>query len=327
MRKVRSILVAVKNPQAKSQPAVAKAAQLARAFGAELHLFHAIDEPVQLDALAAYAVDLERYQRDRRDAWLAELGKQADRVRRHEVSVSTGAEWDYPAHEAIVRAALRCGADLIVAERHAEARRATWLLSYTDWELLRAAPMPVLIVKSPRPWRRPGFIAAIDPTHAYAKPSRLDTEILRAGSTMADALGGPLHVMHAYLPLPVVASAVAVNGYMPVRQVEAAARTEATERLQKALAGVDLPIRSRLVIEGHPVDAIPAGVRRSGSSVVVMGAISRSGLKRLFIGNTAEQVLDALPCDVLVVKPPRYAIQPVPRRRRGARVLATPPIL
>ena len=34
-----------------------------------------------------------------------------------------------------------------------------------------------------------------------------------------------------------------------------------------------------------------------------MGAISRSGLKRLVIGNIAEQVLDALPCDVLVLKP------------------------
>jgi nucleotide-binding universal stress UspA family protein len=31
--------------------------------------------------------------------------------------------------------------------------------------------------------------------------------------------------------------------------------------------------------------------------------MSRSGLKRIFIGNTAERVLDGLQCDVLVVKP------------------------
>jgi nucleotide-binding universal stress UspA family protein len=35
-----------------------------------------------------------------------------------------------------------------------------------------------------------------------------------------------------------------------------------------------------------------------------MGAMSRSGLKRIFIGNTAEQVLDSLQSDVLIVKPP-----------------------
>jgi universal stress protein E len=40
-----------------------------------------------------------------------------------------------------------------------------------------------------------------------------------------------------------------------------------------------------------------------GADLVVMGAVSRSGLKRLALGSTAERVLDFLPCDVLVVKP------------------------
>jgi universal stress protein E len=34
-----------------------------------------------------------------------------------------------------------------------------------------------------------------------------------------------------------------------------------------------------------------------------MGSISRSRLKRLFIGATAERTLEKLPCDLLVVKP------------------------
>jgi universal stress protein E len=51
--------------------------------------------------------------------------------------------------------------------------------------------------------------------------------------------------------------------------------------------------------------------------IVVMGAISRSGLKRLIIGNTAERVLDFLECDVLIVKPKRFHNK-VPRARRGA---------
>jgi universal stress protein E len=33
-----------------------------------------------------------------------------------------------------------------------------------------------------------------------------------------------------------------------------------------------------------------------------MGAVSRRGLRRLFLGNTAEEVLDKLPCDLLIVK-------------------------
>jgi universal stress protein E len=39
------------------------------------------------------------------------------------------------------------------------------------------------------------------------------------------------------------------------------------------------------------------------ADAVILGAISRSGLKGLFLGNTAEDVLDRLPCDLIIVKP------------------------
>jgi universal stress protein E len=52
-----------------------------------------------------------------------------------------------------------------------------------------------------------------------------------------------------------------------------------------------------------------------------MGAVSRSGLKGLFIGNTAERVLDSLTCDVLVVKPTDFKRR-VSRAVRGAKLVA-----
>jgi universal stress protein E len=54
-----------------------------------------------------------------------------------------------------------------------------------------------------------------------------------------------------------------------------------------------------------------------------MGAVSRSALQRVFIGNTAERVLDALACDVLVVKP-RGTKTRVAAEERGMRVVAPP---
>jgi universal stress protein E len=56
-----------------------------------------------------------------------------------------------------------------------------------------------------------------------------------------------------------------------------------------------------------------------------MGAVSRSGLKRLLIGNTAERVLDLLTCDILIVKPAQFADR-VPRTRRGVRLVSVPPV-
>jgi len=48
---------------------------------------------------------------------------------------------------------------------------------------------------------------------------------------------------------------------------------------------------------------LPDIVEEFEASVVVLGAISRSRLDQVFIGNTAERVLDELTCDVIVVKP------------------------
>jgi len=70
------------------------------------------------------------------------------------------------------------------------------------------------------------------------------------------------------------------------------------------------------------VDAITGAARRLPAAIVVMGAISRRGLKRLFIGNSAEQLLDELPCDLLVVKPSRF-VTGVPRSRRGVHWMST----
>jgi hypothetical protein len=53
-----------------------------------------------------------------------------------------------------------------------------------------------------------------------------------------------------------------------------------------------------------------------------MGAVSRSGLKRIFIGNTAQRLLDLLPCDILVVKPRQFRAR-VSRNARGVRLVAT----
>jgi universal stress protein E len=64
------------------------------------------------------------------------------------------------------------------------------------------------------------------------------------------------------------------------------------------------------------VDAITGTARRLSAAIVVMGAISRRGLKRFFIGNSAEQLLDELRCDLLVVKPAHF-VTAVPRLRRG----------
>jgi hypothetical protein len=106
MRSIRRILVAVKDPSLKSLPAVTKAAQLARALGAELELFHRISTPLYVDAysLSEPLLDIERTIRRK---CLEELEVVATSVRRKDLKVAVSAEWDYPIYEAVVRRAGR----------------------------------------------------------------------------------------------------------------------------------------------------------------------------------------------------------------------------
>lgn len=324
MRTIRRILVAVKDPTSRSQPAVAKAAQLARALGARLDLFHAITVPLYADLDSdgkADRKDLERKTQaavcQRLDVVAAKLGDGA--------KVTVTAQWDFPAYEAVVRQAHRTKADLVVAERHAGRHFVPWLLHLNDWELLRSCPMPVLLVKTPGAYNHPVVLAAVDPTH-FAKPVKLDDVILQIGSAVAQALRGTLHVVHAH---PSVQSGTkATDAFDPknAERINSKFATAAKKQLDLLLRTTKMPRSRRHLEGGEPVDAINAVARAIRSDIVVMGALSRSGLKRVFIGNTAESLLDRLACDLLIVKPLRFAGR-VPSARRGVRVISLMPVV
>ena len=55
-------------------------------------------------------------------------------------------------------------------------------------------------------------------------------------------------------------------------------------------------------LPGKTNKILPMFVRSHNMDLVVMGAIARWGIKRAVIGSTAERVMDALPCDVLIVR-------------------------
>ncbi|MGH7107324.1 MAG: universal stress protein, partial [Acetobacteraceae bacterium] len=118
MSAIRRILVAIKDPWARSLPAVSKAAQLAQALDAELQLFHARSEPLYVDVTQANGHDLAQLEHMGLTKPSRRLEALARRMQTRSVEVSWKVDWDFPAYEAVIRAARRFKADLIVAERH-----------------------------------------------------------------------------------------------------------------------------------------------------------------------------------------------------------------
>jgi universal stress protein E len=320
---IRRILVGIKDPGSRALPAVAKAARLAGAFRAELVLFHAIAVPLAAEPYLYANGGLKKFRSNMRERTLEKLGRIANRLRRQKLRVRIAADWDFPVHEAIIRQARRVKADLIVADCHSGHRFVPWLLHLTDWELLRTSPLPVLLVKSRRAWRHPTVLAAVDPVHIFAKPAALDAGILRAGAQLSRALRGSLHVMHAYFPVPAATASFVGARSRVIAQVRAATEERARQAFDRVLRATKIPRSRRHLVKGPSMEAIPRTARAVRAGIVVMGAVSRSALKRIVIGNTAEIVLGALPCDVLVVKPARFVTR-VSRARHGMRIVATP---
>jgi universal stress protein E len=322
MPTIRRILVTIKTFGGKLSPAVLKAAQLARAYGAQLELFHGLTEPLYADNVMLRDQTLGSLEQDLRQNARRRLEAIADRLRVHSIRVTVCVEWDHPGHEAIIRRATAIKADLIIASLHEGRHRLPWLLRLTDWELARLSPIPVLLVKSASLYRHPAILAAIDPGHAHAKPLQLDRAILSVGKRLAAALRGSLHAVYAYPRFPV---SVSPDGIAPAVLESLQAEAERSARLlfQRALRPMRIPHSRQHLIPRPPISAIAEAARDSGCAIVVMGAVSRSGYKRLLIGNTAERLLDDLHCDILVVKPakkPAKFANQVPQQSRGARL-------
>jgi universal stress protein E len=331
MRSVRRILVAVKEPHSRATPAaVHKGLQLARALGARLELFHAITTPIFAETFIYGDRSFSDVTRDMQQLAVKGLDRLAARLgghgRQRRVKISVAAVWDSPAYEAIIRRAHATKADLIVAERHAGRHIAPALLHLNDWELLRRSPVPVLLVKSSARYVHPVVLAAVDPGHSLGKPARLDGAILALGSAVTAALGGRLYAVHAYVPVP--------GGLRPTDALdpETAARINARmaagarARFERVLTRVRVPRSRRLLLALPASQAIGAAAARTRSAIVVMGAVSRSGLRRWVLGNTAESLLDHLSCDLLIVKPPRFD-SGVARRASGARLVPAMPLV
>lgn len=296
------IMVAVRAFDRSSGPLLRRAATLARARKCGLDLVHVIALPYApaVSRRAALQQAAQDIVNDCKKRLLKLTANPALRGIRARVTVT----WDYPAVEGLVRQVLKHRPQLLLVESHRHSRLARPFLSNTDWELIRNCPCPVWLSKPARTRLNGPIVAAVDPLHAHAKPAALDSAILEHALQVA---GQPKRVLmcHAYsFPTqpPVIDGAIEAYWILSEQEVE---RHEAMLRdeLRRLADRTGIPENNRIVAAGDPALVLPRLVRKHRASLVVIGAVSRSAMKRLFIGHTAERLVDRLDCDVLVVKP------------------------
>lgn len=307
MNKPQNILVVV-DPTASEHPAVAKGAMLAERLNARLELY-VCDTKAAREArlIAERAKDPSRRLTVNLKPMLEAL---AAPLRSRGLDVTTECEYADALHIGLLNRAQRTCADLIVKDTHHHSLAKRTLITNTDWHLIRGCPVPLLLTRATVWSGHPTVVAAVDPGHLNDKPALLDHHILEWGQYLVGRLDGVLHVVHAYVPLSIVITAA--EGIAPMASAltpEALAFEDSEKRKQlSALAepyGIDA---SHIHLDlGVPSELLPRMASELKADVLVMGAISRSGLQQVFVGSTAERVLEHLPCDVLIVKSPDFA--------------------
>ena len=195
------VLVAIK-PWQRGLPLESQhASQLADALGAQLMIASAVfDARVasragrgDAAALAARArlIEAERI----------ELEKLAQSLRAWGTAVSTRVVWSAPAYQGVLDVAREWRADLLVVGVHERGLEVGTRLTDTDWQLMRLAPCPLLLVKNPFFTGYRTVLAAIDPAHR--EPARGGNEgfVLEVARSVSEACESELRVVHA-LPDP-----------------------------------------------------------------------------------------------------------------------------
>jgi len=305
MREVSKILSVV-DPTAETQPAMHRAAWLARQTGAELELVicyyneylsgdRLFDSPSLEKARGEVIANEERH-----------LEALAEPLRKDDVVVKTTALWDHPLFEGIVRRAVESRADIVFKDTHHHSAVTRAVLSNTDWNLIRTCPVPLWLVKPHDIAAAPTIIASIDPMNEHDKPAALDDEILHISKMLGAKVGAGVHAFHSYDPRIAVATATA-DAYIPVSlpfdEIELQMHEDHQKRFREITSFHGIDNDHSHLASGLTHEELPALAQQIDADLVVMGAVARNRWKRLFIGATAERTLEFLPCDLLIVKP------------------------
>ncbi len=220
----------------------------------------------------------------------------------------------------VVRSVVRDGYDLVIKD----AENPGWtqrLFGSDDMHLFRKCPCPVWMVGPDDRPKYANILAAVDLD--LAEPEKLgrrcsdnrslNEQIVNLGVSMSLSGFAQLHLVHAWNAPEIDFAAMWTNSpettEMRLLDAERSWHQDAMDQLMEQL-------RERLGPESYeylsPLVHLPRGDARTvvpelahkvKADVVIMGTVARTGIRGLIIGNTAEAILDQLPCSVIAVKP------------------------
>ncbi|WP_125932167.1 universal stress protein [Thiosocius teredinicola] len=290
-------------------PALRRAVALAESNDARLTIIDvlpSIETPAQVRE--HLDVELDEVLRDRRQAALDQL---AEPFRRDDTLLYTEVLTGNPFVEAI-RAVIRRDYDLLIKTAQGDLDVGDHLFGSIDMHLLRKCPCPVWIdhPQAASPYRH--VLAAVDPRAQACDGCA--KQVMDLAHSLAVRESAELAIVHAWR---LDGESILRNGRFRLPQVELDNLLETTQQQHDdALTGLlqhyQLASGDPCIhlVKGAAAPAILDVATQIDADVIVMGTVGRTGIPGLFIGNTAEEVLQKTHASVLAVKPAGF-VSPV----------------
>jgi len=183
--------------------------------------------------------------------------------------------WTRDWETSIINAARRAQADMIVISQSS----ATNKTSITDsiWSLLRNSELPVLTIESGAPDKRENILAAVNMQTTDDEYDALNRKVLLHGKMLAEFYDAKLHVVNAYFD------------------------SEDYPDRDKVKRIVDIDRQDIHVQMGKPEEIIAKVTDEVQADLVIMGTMSRRGIRATLRKNTSEKVIKNLTVDVLTL--------------------------
>ena len=285
MKKEQVRLFVIIDPEADQQIALSKALSIAAQRSCHVHASLCIHK--EMDEAGKYASrkDFKRSNLAEAESWLEQIMQPC---RTSEVPYSTGVIWNSDWVKSSIRAALKfdCGMMIKSSFQHSKARR--FFSKTSDYQLMRQSTFPVLFTHRIREWENSRLLACLDLESSDPNHTRLNAEIMKNASWIAENLGMDLYLACAH------------KGRIdPANLKLDKPAAEVTPELLGELYDID-PARIMLR-QGRIVDTLKQISVETSPDIVMMGTVARKGVRGKLVGNTAEKMLDLVDADVLTV--------------------------
>jgi nucleotide-binding universal stress UspA family protein len=211
----------------------------------------------------------------------------------------------------IIRAALQRHHDLVIKSVSSEGIFHRTFLGSVDMHLLRKCPTPLWLIKPGEPETFRRILVPLDPAIENGIKHDLGMNLLRLATSLAEMDGAELMIVHAWHAY----EEETLRKYMEPERFEEYLRAWGQESSNRAWRfvsafGREIQPKSIHLIQGVPGDVIPKFAEDQDIDLVVMGTLGRLSQQGMFIGDTAERILNRLECSVLAVKPAGF-VSPV----------------